>query len=27
VMLVTTENMESPDAQLLLHPPLSKYLQ
>src|SRR5215469_14647351 len=27
VMLVTTENMESPDAQLLLHPPLGKYLQ
>jgi ribose transport system substrate-binding protein len=27
VMLVTTENMESPDAQQLLHPPLSKYLQ
>ena len=27
VMLVTTENMDSPDAQLLLHPPLSKYLQ
>lgn len=27
VMLVTTENMDSPDAQQLLHPPLSKYLQ
>jgi len=27
VMLVTSENMEQPDAQQLLHPPLSKYLQ
>jgi ribose transport system substrate-binding protein len=27
VMLVTAENMESPDAQQLLHPLLSKYLQ
>src|SRR5215469_2181871 len=27
VMLVTAENMESPESQQLLHPPLSKYLQ
>jgi ribose transport system substrate-binding protein len=27
VTLVTTENMESPDVQQLLHPPLGKYLQ
>jgi ribose transport system substrate-binding protein len=27
VMLVTTENMENPQVQQLLHPPLSKYLQ
>jgi ribose transport system substrate-binding protein len=27
VTLVTMENMEMPDVQQLLHPPLSKYLQ
>jgi ribose transport system substrate-binding protein len=27
VMLVTSENMEQPEVQALLHPPLSKYLQ
>lgn len=27
VMLVTTDNLENPDVQQLLHPPLGKYLQ
>ena len=26
VMLVTPDNMETPEAQQLLHPPLEKYL-
>src|SRR5262249_18619867 len=27
VMLVTPENLDTPDAQQLLHPPLAKYLK